>query len=109
MRRIKIVGLLTITILLGCTEKPVESEPPAAERVFLNGVIYTADSQQRVVSALAVQDGTIAYVGDDAGARRYIGDNSQVVDLAETGRAGDIAGTQVLLTLFEGQTVYAAK
>lgn len=35
MRRIKIAGLLTIAILLGCTEKPVESEPPAAERVLL--------------------------------------------------------------------------
>jgi predicted amidohydrolase YtcJ len=81
MRIIRIAGLLTIITLLGCSEKPAESKLPAADRVFLNGVIYTADSQQRVVSALAVQGGTIAYLGDDAGARRYIGDNSLVVDL----------------------------
>ena len=82
MRRKKIAGLLTIVILLGCSEKPPDSELPAADRVFLNGVIYTADSQQRVVSALVVDGGTIVYVGDDPGARSYIGDNSKVVDLA---------------------------
>jgi hypothetical protein len=67
MKRIKIAGLLTIITMLGCSEKPAESEGPAADRVFLNGVIYTADSKQRVVSALALSGATIAYVGDDAG------------------------------------------
>ncbi len=55
MRRIRIAGLLAIITLLACSEKPADSELPAAHRVFLNGVIYTADSQQRVVSALVVR------------------------------------------------------
>jgi hypothetical protein len=70
MRRIKIAGLLTIVTLLGCSEKPAESELPAADLVVID---------------------------------------RDLLALVETGRAGDIAGTQVLLTLFEGRAVYEAE
>jgi predicted amidohydrolase YtcJ len=81
MKTIKIASLLLFVFLAACSEKAIEQKVAAAHRVFINGVIYTADDEQRVVSALAVRDGTIAYVGDEAGAARYIGDDTVVVDL----------------------------
>ena len=40
--------------------------------VFLGGAVYTLNDKQPWVSALVVQDGRIAYVGADPGARRFI-------------------------------------
>ena len=49
--------------------------------VFKNGHIYTMDREMPYVSALAVRDGRIAYVGTDEGARTYEA-GAAVVDLA---------------------------
>ncbi len=46
----------------------------AADRVFLNGAIYTVDAERSWAEAVAIRDGRIVYVGDNAGAARYIGD-----------------------------------
>lgn len=71
--------LLIATTLAACTEK---TATPVADRVFLNGVVYTANARQQVVSAVAVRAGKIVYVGDDAGARALIGGSTVVADLA---------------------------
>ncbi len=53
-----------------------------ADLVFLNGAVYTVDAARSWASAVAVSGGRIAYVGDDAGARAYVGGATRVVDLA---------------------------
>lgn len=58
-----------------------ETRPPAADRVLLHARIYTADAAHHVAGALALNDGRIAYVGDEAGARAYIGPHTKVRDL----------------------------
>ena len=57
--------------------------PPAAaaEVVFVGGVVYTVDAARSVATAAAVRGGRIAYVGDDAGARRLVGRATRVVEL----------------------------
>lgn len=75
--------LLSLTLLvvsggaLSCT-------PPSqvATTVLTGGQIYTLDASHRRVTALALQDRTIVYVGDDAGAQQYVGSDTQVVALA---------------------------
>jgi hypothetical protein len=57
---------------------------PAADRVFLHGGVYTVDAHRPWAEAVAIRDGAIVYVGDDAGARAHIGAGTQVTDL--TGR-----------------------
>lgn len=52
-----------------------------ADRVFVNGRIYTVDEQRRWAEAVAVTGGRITYVGDDAGARSFVGLRTEVVDL----------------------------
>ena len=52
-----------------------------ADRVYLNGNIYTVDDEFSTATALAIKDGQFIYVGDDAGAKAYIGPLTFVFDL----------------------------
>jgi predicted amidohydrolase YtcJ len=52
----------------------------AADVVVLHARIYTADSVRRITTALAVRDGRFVYVGDEAGARAWIGPQTTVRD-----------------------------
>lgn len=53
----------------------------ASTTVFIDGAIYTENDRQPWASALVVRDGRIAYVGDDAGARRFIDKQTRVIPL----------------------------
>jgi predicted amidohydrolase YtcJ len=50
----------------------------AADLVLRNAIIWTADPDRPEATALAVRDGRIVFVGDDAGA--YIGDATRIID-----------------------------
>lgn len=52
-----------------------------ADRVYVNGNIYTVDEEFSTASAFAVKDGRFIYVGDDAGVKDYIGPLTFVFDL----------------------------
>ena len=52
-----------------------------ADRVYINGNIYTVDEEFSTASAIAVKDGKFLYVGDDAGVKAYIGPLTFVFDL----------------------------
>ncbi|KAJ4215789.1 hypothetical protein NW759_009650 [Fusarium solani] len=54
---------------------------PVADFVFQNGSIYTLNAASTKVSSLAVKDGEIIYVGNDAKVVPLIGNATQVVDL----------------------------
>ena len=66
--------LLLIPLLAGAE--------PLADLVFTNGAVYTLDPERPWVSAVAVTDGRISYVGDNEGLKTYIGENTVVTDLA---------------------------
>lgn len=56
--------------------------PEPADLVLTRGYVYTVDAGDRVAQAVAVRDGRIVYVGNDAGAQRYIdAGRTRVVDL----------------------------
>ena len=52
-----------------------------ADRVYLNGVVFTADARNSAASALAIRNGRILDVGSDAALARYIGPATTKVDL----------------------------
>ncbi len=64
-------------VVLSCDSSP----QTAADRVFLNGAVYTVDADRSWANAVAIHDGGIVYVGNDAGARRLIGADTAVIDL----------------------------
>ena len=64
-----------------------------ADTVGLNGKIYTVNPEQPWATAIAIKGTDIVYVGDDEGARAFIGEDTTV---------GDIGGRLVLPGLVSG-------
>jgi len=60
---------------------PDPDEGPAT-LVLSSGRIYTMDDAGTAAEAMAVRDGEIVYVGNDAGLEPYVGPETQVIDLA---------------------------
>ncbi len=64
--------------ILGCND---DGTPTRATMVLKNGMIYTMDENDTVASAIAIDDDTILYVGDDETVEKYVGKNTEVIDL----------------------------
>ena len=80
---IRLAGILAVFVLLvAFTPAPAAvTEVQKADKVFLNGNIYTVDEEFSTASAIAVKGGEFIYVGDDAGVQAYIGPLTFVLDL----------------------------
>ena len=74
--------LAAVTLMLGSAAMSAAEVPAPADSVFLHGYVYTVDASSRVVQALAVRDGRVVYVGDDAQAQKFIGRKTRRIDLA---------------------------
>ncbi len=72
-------SLLVVLLLAACSSAPA---PAPTELVLRNATIYTGDSLQPSATAVAVQDGKIVYVGPDSGVSAFIGEGTEVIDLA---------------------------
>lgn len=74
-----IFSALTITILLltACQSPKKES----ASMLIYGGNIYTVDTTQAMVEAVAVKDNTILFTGSLAEAEQYKDDQTQLIDL----------------------------
>jgi predicted amidohydrolase YtcJ len=72
--------LLAGAALAGCR---VERRPPMipADLVLTNGAVYTVAPDRPWADALAVREGHLVFVGDAAGASRFVGPGTAVVDL----------------------------
>jgi predicted amidohydrolase YtcJ len=68
---------------IACEGRPSSGGP--ADLVFRGGAIYTVDTAQPWVHAVAVRGGRIVYAGDERGLKRWIGDGTRTIDL--TGRS----------------------
>lgn len=53
----------------------------AADYVLTGGKVYTVNAKQPWAQAIAVKGDRIVYVGDDAGAKKYVGKSTRTVDL----------------------------
>lgn len=74
MKRVLLLGL-------ACVAFGTQAKTPAADTIFKNGYIYTVDAKDSVAQSLAVKNGRIVYVGDDTGAKVFVGRKTQVIDL----------------------------
>ena len=70
-------------VLLLCATAALAASAPGsvADRVYRNGVIYTADAGNSLAESLAIRDGRILYVGDNKGLARFVGKATVTVDL----------------------------
>jgi len=71
--------------LAGCSQQAPDPEDgqksAVADLALRNGAIYTVDGARSWAETIAIDEGRIVYVGNDAGAKDYIGPQTQVVDL----------------------------
>jgi predicted amidohydrolase YtcJ len=71
--------------LLGCTIGPhlsaIGARAQSADTILVNGKIVSGDVAAPVRSAIAIADGKILALGDDAEMRRFAGPGTQVVNL----------------------------
>ncbi|MFC1627885.1 amidohydrolase [Gemmatimonadota bacterium] len=81
MRRLS--GIISVLILLVpiLLAQSAVCNAQEADRVYVNGNIYTVDKAFSTASALAVKDGQFIYVGDDAGAQAHVGSSTFIFDL----------------------------
>jgi predicted amidohydrolase YtcJ len=71
-----------LALLIPCVSVLLISQVPSADLVLLNGTIITVDARDSIVEALAVRNGRIAFAGSSSAARAYIGEKTEVIDLA---------------------------
>lgn len=77
-------GLLLFTLLssiVGCNQTVVTPFSDGANAVYVNGRIYTQDTQRREVEAMAVSGEKIVYAGGREGVEKFIRQGYQVIDL----------------------------
>lgn len=71
----------TISVLLLVVAPAVQAvAAPAADFVFTNGKVYTMNEAQPQAEAVAVKGDKIIYVGDAAGAKKFVGKDTKTID-----------------------------
>ena len=70
-----------LLLMLFISTPAAASNTQKADKVYVNGNIYTVDKEFSKASAIAVKDGRFIYVGDEAGIKAYIGSLTYVFDL----------------------------
>ncbi len=71
----KILSILVLSILvISCAQSP-------ADLVILSGKVVTVDQDFSIHEAIAIKDGSFVYVGDNDQARKYIGQETEVMTL----------------------------
>ncbi|HEX7324039.1 MAG TPA: amidohydrolase [Rhodanobacteraceae bacterium] len=81
-----LLGMVAVAVVATAfaASAPVGGFPPAvqaADLVLRDATIATLDPSQPEATALAIRDGRIEAVGDDAGIARYVGKRTRVLDL----------------------------
>ncbi len=75
----------TPTVLLGLedniSEKTTTAQSSVADTVFINAAVYTVNESNPWAEAVAIQNGFIVYVGNNAGTEVWIGNQTEVIDL----------------------------
>jgi len=80
-KRLSSLFSIFVLLVLFIQAPAAVSDASEADRVYINGNIYTVDEEFSTASAMAVKDGQFIYVGDDAGVKAYIGPLTFVFNL----------------------------
>jgi hypothetical protein len=69
-----------LLLALAATTSCMKASHDYADIVFRGGPVYTVDSTQPHVTAVAVKGTRIVFVGDDAGAAKLVGPQTRVIE-----------------------------
>ena len=76
-----LVTVASLLLLALIPSPPATQSVTSADIVFKNGNVYTANDKAPRAQALAVKADRIVFVGSNADAQKYVGQNTRVVDL----------------------------
>lgn len=79
-RTLGLAGVV-VTVLAATGTGALATPARGADMVLRNGFVYTVDARDSVASALVIDHGVIVYVGDNASTRRFVGRDTNVIDL----------------------------
>ena len=71
-----------LALLLGFQPAAASAEAAPADLVFVNGKVLTMNAAEPEAGAVAVHQGVIVALGDDAEVQAFIGEDTRVIDLA---------------------------
>ncbi len=78
---LRVLIVSTNLLLISCQFSANSSDYPEADRIFLDGAIYTLEQSNPWAEVVAIKDGKIIYVGDKEGVEKYVGESTQKQDL----------------------------
>ncbi len=90
-----LVGTIVLTVSCDAGDDGSGGSAAGADWVLTGGDIVTMDDGNPSATAVAIEDGELTYVGDDAGAAAFVSDATRTVDLA---------GRLVIPGLIDGHT-----
>ncbi len=79
MKYQRLIAFFAILLVAACETLPKPVTP--ADLVISGGAVYTVNFEQAWAEAVAVRDGVIQYVGNNAGVQPYIDSATELVDL----------------------------
>ncbi|HJX96666.1 MAG TPA: hypothetical protein VJ324_13665, partial [Candidatus Acidoferrum sp.] len=87
-RKAAIVLAFAIVVALGFSatisaQNVQETKAQPADTILLHGKVYTVNSKQPWAQAVAIREGKIVYVGDDAEIEKLRGPQTNVIDASE--------------------------
>ncbi|MCU4761964.1 amidohydrolase [Bacillus cereus] len=68
-------------MLVGFDDQAKKNTTKLADTIFINGNVYTVETQQPWAEAVAIKNGKIVYVGNSKGAKKYKNKNTKIIDL----------------------------
>lgn len=80
-KRMSAVFIILFLFVLFMPKTSAAGDTQKADTVYVNGNVYTVNEEFSKVSAFAVKDGKFIYVGDDGGAKAYVGPRTFIFNL----------------------------
>ena len=76
-KKLSVIMLLSSVLITACQE----DSPVTVEKLFTNGVVYTANQTQQVVTSIGITNDRLVYVGNAKDAEALIATETEIIDL----------------------------
>lgn len=76
-KKLSVILLLSSVLITACQK----DSPVTVEKLFTNGVVYTANQTQQVVTSIGITNDRLVYVGNAQDAETLIATETEIIDL----------------------------
>lgn len=76
-KKLSVIMLLSSVLITACQK----DSPVMVEKLFTNGVVYTANQTQQVVTSIGITNDRLVYVGNAKDAEALIATETEIIDL----------------------------